>query len=39
MEMLIDLSAGLVTIEGAQVATFDAYPMDAGEDDPAGYVY
>ena len=38
MEMLIDLSAGLVTIEGAQVATFDAYPMDAGEDDPSDQI-
>ena len=31
--MQIDLHAGTVTIEGDQVATFDAYPMDAGEDD------
>ena len=30
--MLIDLNAGLVTIEGDQVATFEAYQLDAGED-------
>ena len=36
--MLIDLSAGLVTVEGDQVATFNAYPLDAGQDDPSDQI-